>query len=301
MKESIVDIKRETLDSKVFDLSVEPALLLPIVRLQILKQVQEFQQYAQVERVLLIGSLLTKQWTETSDCDITLVVKQEDDEQYENAKKLSIQQEGLNLIEGTLHPINCFVRRDWDDSYSDQVYDILDNKWLKQTEVEQIDIENYMDSFSKYVEKIDLLKGELHRDIIDYNELTKYDVDSITGLHQRVQDKLEEIDDDVKKLVASYKMIHALRKVVFSNELTPEDLKTYKVRGAMPANVIYKLLSHYHYDKLLKALGMALSQAQGKIQTAKDIEKISKVIGMNNLIQGKITIENGIDLFKVVL
>ena len=80
------------------------------------------------------------------------------------------------LITGTEHPINYYFITD-EDTYNQQnkkadaVFDIEKNVFVKRPEDFVFDMNLYMKDFQNKVDELDVAKGELKRDLIDYNEL----------------------------------------------------------------------------------------------------------------------------------
>ena len=55
----------------------------------------------------------------------------------------------------------------------DGVYDIDENEFIRKPVDDTFDPEKYEDRLSKKVQEIDVVKGELVRDLVDYEELKK--------------------------------------------------------------------------------------------------------------------------------
>ena len=80
------------------------------------------------------------------------------------------------LIPGTQHPINYYIITDKEtydnqNKKADAVYDIEGNKFIKRPDDFEFNVDDYLADFNKKVQELDVIKGELKRDIIDYNEL----------------------------------------------------------------------------------------------------------------------------------
>ena len=59
----------------------------------------------------------------------------------------------------------------------------------------------YVNDFNKKVQELDVVKGELKRDIIDYNELKGLSTDDVLNLQDKIKDKLEEIEQNLEDIV----------------------------------------------------------------------------------------------------
>jgi len=274
MKEAITDLPQRNLDSQVFILDGDTPSLNPEIRQQLLDLATTYTQWGKVFDVYLIGSILTKQYTAEADMDVTLLMEPYSRESYRQAREYAGANWDKDFAIGTEHPINMFVRDEWVDDLADQIYDVIGNKWIKHTELKPFSVEDYFKSFEKYVSQIDLVKGELERDIIDLNRLKQFSSEDLDGLRELMQTKLEEIDSDVKQLVGSYKTIHAIRKLSFNKVFTPEEIKEFQIKNRLPANIVYKLLERYHYTKILGSLADVLKQSSGEIDKPSDVDDI---------------------------
>lgn len=281
MHEAVIDIPKQELDSSVFLLDSHQPTLLPEVRQQILTLASHYSQWGRISQILLIGSILTKQYDAESDLDVTIIMAPFSTESYDFARHYAGDTWETDYVNNTAHPINFYVRDEWDTDLADQIYDVLGNGWEKQTDVTPIDIDNYYKTFQGFVQQIDVSKGELKRDLIDFDILNKFDADAVTGLQELVHQKLDEIDVDVKRLVGSYKTIHALRRLAFRKDLTPEDIAKYQIRNKLPANVVYKFLERYHYLQFLGAITKALDSAGGQIDSPGDVNDVKQALRGN--------------------
>ena len=80
------------------------------------------------------------------------------------------------LIPGTQHPINYYIitnaimHQDQEDK-ADSVFDYRGNMFVKRPQDYTFDMNLYLSAYQRKVQGIDVVKGELKRDIIDYDEL----------------------------------------------------------------------------------------------------------------------------------
>ena len=82
------------------------------------------------------------------------------------------------------------------------VFDIDNNKFVKKAPEDfTFDVSVYIKDFEKKVQELDVIKGELKRDIIDYRELEELEPNDILNLQDRINDKLEEIEDSIQQIV----------------------------------------------------------------------------------------------------
>jgi len=286
IKESIIDIPRRTYAPGVFDRADtdSPTLkqsVINIIKNDIKKHIEP---YGDVERVYIIGSILTKTYRNDADVDIDIVIKPNaiGEEEIEKVRKDLVgkfmgQVNGKN-IPGTEHPINYYIQVDRqisDDHLknADGHFDVLNNMFTKVPNIPKFNIDLYIDDFNKKVKEIDVVKGELKRDIIDYDELKSLSVNDVLNLQEKIKDKLEEIEDSIIQIKDIGDDLSYQRKEVFLKDMTPDQIKTFGVANNMPANVIFKLLEKYHYITFYKKCKQILDDG---VVTDKEIESLKQ-------------------------
>jgi len=200
-KESIIDIPRRTYAPSVFDDedTDNPKIKDSVLRL-ITEQFKEFETEYPILKYSLIGSMLTKRYRNDADLDINVLFDvpedKREDERLRLSKKYLASSNPDNiqgkLIPGTKHPINYYFITD-EETYDDQnkkadaVFDIKDQSFVKRPEDFDFNPNLYMRDFQKQVDKIDMLKGELKRDIIDYDELMELKPNEIKDLEKIIK------------------------------------------------------------------------------------------------------------------
>ena len=254
--ESIVDVPRETVSPDIFDMSDrENPKLLPNVIEQIKIGIDKINALKPVKDYLLIGSILTTRHKDDADLDINVLVDATDEEK----KKLQNILKDINgkTVEGTNHPINYFLINSIDKhknaaNKSDGVFDIKDNIFLKKSEDGDFDISIYINTFKNKVAEIESAKTELTDDIIDYEILKLYNIDSIQNIANEIEDSLKELEQSANNIVDIYNNIKGARDSDYAKELSAQEIKTYGSHNKLPSNVVYKLLERFHYLKFLK-------------------------------------------------
>ena len=253
--ESIVDEPRKTYAKNVFDrANTENPRLKKGVREAILRGIRKFEDIAPVVRYRLIGGILTKQYNEDSDMDVNVLFDVSEGSRKEVHEKLRARAAKLNgkSAPGTKHPINYYVlvsdeEYDLANQMADNVYDLEKDEFEKKATIRPIDLDDYMSEFQSKVSKVDILTGELRRDVIDYAGLKRLNRKEVSNLGGKVKSKLDEIENDIKALISSHKEIRSERMGAFMQKLTPEKLRKYGSQNALPKNVIYKLMEKYYY------------------------------------------------------
>ena len=265
-RESIIDIPRQTYAPAVFDdADTKNPKIKQSVLDMVYNQFKEFEKEYPIIKTALIGSILTKRYRNDADLDINVLFdvpegKREDERVRLSKKYLSASNpdniQGIE-ISGTKHPVNYYFitneeTYDAQNSKADAVFDIKNNKFIKRPEDYTFDINLYLNDFEKKVKEIDVAKGELKRDIIDYDELTELKPGEIKNLEKRIIGKLNEIKKDLQDLSGVYVTVDADRRASFDRDMTPDEIKTFSIKNRLPKNVIYKMLEKYHYLTFLK-------------------------------------------------
>ena len=264
--ESIIDIPRKTYAPAVFDeADTANPKIKTSVKSQIDAQLKEFENDYPILKTSLIGSILTKRYRNDADLDINVLFdvpkEKQEEERVRLSKKYLSASNPDNIqgkeIPGTKHPINYYFITDKEtydaqNKKADAVFDIESNKFVKRPEDFTFDINLYIKEFDRKVQELDVVKGELKRDIIDYDELTELNPDDILNLQDKINSKLEEIEDDIEQIVKIGDNVDAERRAAFDKDMSPDEIRTYGVKNRLPKNVIYKLLEKYHYLKFYK-------------------------------------------------
>ncbi len=276
LKESVIDIPRRTYAPGVFDdADTNNPKIKSSVKAMIDKQVKEFEKEYPVINVALIGSILTKRYRNDADLDINVLFdvpkEKQEDERLRLSKQFLSSKNPDNiqgkLISGTKHPVNYYIITDqetYDDQNkkSDAVFDIKNNKFIKRPEDFTFDINLYLKDFERKVQEIDVIKGELKRDIIDYDELKELKSGDIKDLEKRIKSKLEEIEKDIQDIVDIGDTVDAERRAAFDKDMTPDEIRAYGIKNRLPKAVIYKMLEKYHYITFFKYLKNILADGE---------------------------------------
>src|SRR5210317_1783724 len=285
VNESIIDIPRRTYAPAVFDdADTKNPKIKESVLKQINDQVKEFKEYP-VIKIALIGSILTKRYRNDADLDINILFdvpkeKQEQERVDLSQKYLSAKNPNNiqgKLIPGSKHPINFYFITD-KETYDDQnkkadaVFDIQANKFIKRPDDFTFDTELYVKEFERKVQELDVVKGELKRDIIDYNELKDLTTDDVLNLQDRINSKLDEIEDDIRLITRIGDNVDVERRAVFDKDMSPDEIRMYGIKNRLPKNVIYKMLEKYHYLKFYKKCKKILDDGEVTDKEIKDLE-----------------------------
>ena len=284
--EAVIDIPRRTYAKGVFDeVDTDNPKIKASVKAQIDKQIEEFEKEYPVVKIGLIGSILTKRYRDDADLDINVlfdvpVEKREDERLRLSQKYLSAKNPDNiqgKLIPGTKHPINFYFITDM-KTYNDQekkadaVFDIEDNKFIKRPEEFTFDPNLYVKDFEKKVQEIDVVKGELKRDIIDYRELEGLTNDDVLNLQDKINTKLDEIEDSIRDIIKIGDGVDAERRAAFDRDMSPDEIRQYGIKNRLPKAVIYKMLEKYHYLKFYKKCKNILDDGKVSDKEIDDLE-----------------------------
>jgi predicted nucleotidyltransferase len=294
--ESIIDIPRRTYAPGVFDNenTKEPKIKSEIIGM-IMKQFTEFKKEYPILDYSLIGSILTKRYRDDADLDINILFdvpkeKQEEERIRLSKKYLSVKNPDNvqgKLIPGTKHPINYYFitdKKTYDDQNkkADAVYDIGKNEFVKRPDEFTFDIDMYIKDFNRKVQEIDVIRGELKRDIIDYDELKDLTPNDILNLQDKINGKLEEIEDNIQQIIKIGDNIETDRRTAFDTDMTPDEIRIYGIKNRLPKNVIYKMLEKYHYLKFYKKCKQILDDGVVTDDEIDDL-KIHEAITLNDI------------------
>jgi len=286
INESIIDIPRRTYAPKVFDdADTNNPKIKDSVMKQINTQLKEFESEYPILKTSLIGSILTKRYRNDADLDINILFDVPTDKQEEERTRLSKKYLSAKnpdniqgkLIPGSEHPINFYFITDkqtYDDQNkkADAVFDMESNKFIKRPENFTFDKNLYLKDFEKKVQELDVIKGELKRDIIDYRELEELEPNEVLNLQDKINIKLDEIEDSIEQIVKVGDGVDADRRAAFDKDMSPDEIQKFGIKNRLPKNVIYKMLEKYHYLKFYKKCQKILDDGKVTPDEVDDLE-----------------------------
>src|SRR5210317_2300865 len=284
--ESIIDIPRKTYAPKVFDdANTSNPKIKDSVKKQIEDQLKEFESEYPILKTSLIGSILTKRYRTDADLDINVLfdvpADKQDSERERLSKKYLSSKNPDNiqgkLIPGSEHPINFYFITDkqtYDDQNkkADAVFDMESNKFIKRPENFTFDKNLYLKDFEKKVQELYVIKGELKRDIIDYRELEELEPNEVLNLQDKINIKLDEIEDSIEQIVKVGDGVDADRRAAFDKDMSPDEIQKFGIKNRLPKNVIYKMLEKYHYLKFYKKCQKILDDGKVTPDEIDDLE-----------------------------
>ena len=279
--ESIIDIPRRIYAPGVFDNAdtENPKLKQKVLDI-IKKDLETFEKFGPVVSVKLIGSILGKRYRNDADLDIDVLIDlpPEDREIVGLEARKSVADINGKNIPGTNHPVNYYIQSDPDvnDAHlktATGIFDVFKQKFDKKPKEQTFDPKVYAALFQHKVAEIDVVKGELKRDILDYDELKELSPKDIVDLQKRIDEKLEEIKDAIEKFSVMGDELMQARRDLFNRPLTPEEIRKYGIAHKLPKNVIFKYLEKFYYTEFFKKCKKILDD--GKVTDA-EIDSLRK-------------------------
>lgn len=272
---SILDYPRADLDEDLFDIAGEDIKLKPDIRDEI-----EDVAYSMVDDIglpdsaikelLIYGSILSNQWNPDTDVDCRIIldpesVYEEYDVEITGDVIFDMVVEKVHDVPlgNTKHPLNCTIIIEGEETEiaqsqlgrteEDPVYDILNDKFInppfyREDEFDpDVEFKEQRDETTKTMDTLDKLIQETRTDSIDFKLLQDAvrDVKSPGRLVSRLEEKLEEIEQDVASLVKEYETI---------KEERGEAYKSDEPGHGQPGNIRQKYLERYKYLDVLRQL-----------------------------------------------
>ena len=199
--ENFIDIPRDTLDPTVFQFFDDgnPPILRDGLKAQILTDIQTFSGLVPVTNFYIVGAILTTRWT--PDCDIDINV--EADPQIMDSVSVAEVLFHLNRINGrfaigTQHPINYYViPGEADYEKLTAIYDIVNERWIKQPDPLNPEIDAFLTRFNETILSIDLTSGKIRRNLVDLEELKELGKENVEKVRFEVQRKLDVLEENI--------------------------------------------------------------------------------------------------------
>jgi arsenate reductase-like glutaredoxin family protein/predicted nucleotidyltransferase len=259
-KESIIDHEKPTLNPIVWDLETEK--IKPETKKIILKPLFDF--FKQINLPLydiysinIIGSIGSKRYRPDSDIDVQVLLKPSENWEVEEIiEKIPLIND--KILPGTKHPIEYYIET-YDNLKTHLFnYDIINDVWINRGEELYIDVDYYRDLIRDKIKDFNDLLFELDSNIIDYEDIKYFANERDPETLRKINNKIEEIKQDMEKIRLEYKKLKEERKTNYSDESI--------------ANITYKFLQKYN---LLRRMQKVSNLLEDGFQTT-DIKKASE-------------------------
>lgn len=285
--ESVIDQTLNYYSQHVFDdYKTNKPKLKGRVRQKIIDDVKKIDKKIGVVEFFIKGSILTKNYSKNADIDVFVRVNANlyTEDQLRILLRPVFEEIDDTYLDDCPYPFQYYItNKKYNIENTEAAYDVLEDEWIKKSPSKNIDIDEYMDDFKKYVEQFSDFSEELRRNVIDYDILLDIPPDQIKGLRQKLDSELAEINKSIDDLSEVYKEVRDMRNEAFSEEMTPTEIKKYGIKTRLPGNVVFKLLERYYYLDLYKKIRKIIGD-DGKISHSEYDE-------LNKLLKTKLTNE----------
>jgi predicted nucleotidyltransferase len=295
LKESSIDYPQKDLDLTIWDKTEDGLYKLKAsIKEQILDVINIYPLYDLrpiIEEVRIIGSICTNLYTNESDIDVHLILKPDVKLDLEDLQVEVKRWSRNNPIYIEEHPIELYIQLNpAQDLLSGGVYNIMKDEWLKGPTLEDSSYDPYevfngiLDTVQELAIEADISLGELRRDVIDYsiirNAFGQLPFEYREKLKDKLQHKVEEIEDSINELLKDKKEWIAMRKT--SSQPRSEKEALYDVELSKRwgnANATFKFLNRYNYIKVISQLEQMMKD--DNIDT-EEMDDIKNLLGVNN-------------------
>ena len=303
--ESSIDFPREGLDPQVWEQEGEDSYVLrPEAKKQILDFLEKYPDrdiigMAKEEdgepTIHIVGSICTNQFSDEADVDVHVVLAEDEelfndeDGRAEVKKWFEAHREEYGATIGE-HPIEVYLQTSEEqDMASDGVYHLIRDEWLKGPKIVGTDYDPY-DDFSHIFDELqelagdtDLLMGELKRDVIDYDTISKaiqhLPEEQKEKLLGKMKAKLEEIEQDIDKLYGERKKMVDVRKRT-SRVTSDQAMKDAELSKEWDdANALFKFMDRYRYLKVISDLE-DVAVDDGEV-TGDEVDIVKDILGVD--------------------
>lgn len=274
VSESVLDIHKSSLDPTVFQFPEEGLPVVhPRIRAQIMDDLVEINKIITILDYFIIGSILTDQYSNTSDIDVTVEIEEGVDPLKIERLIDILRVVSGRLAVGTLHPINYHIYSGtYDLEKTEAAYDVANERWIKEPSGKKYNVKRFIDKLKKELSTVDLATAELRRDLIDFKELKQLSKTDIEDLDLELVKSVSQIESDIANIVQIYDNAKMLRRSAFDKPMTPMEIRKFGMKNNLPENILYKLLERYFYKELATKLKELL---RGGVDES-DIPKIRK-------------------------
>ena len=272
LTESAIDFPYPTLSKTVWNIDSDKPTLREENKIKILNLIKSYPKFdlnSIIKTIHIIGSICSNRYISTTDIDTHLIVYEDKLEEivktsnFESEKDIIADvmyyskhtDENISMI--GKHPIELYIQLNMkQDLDSDGCYDVISKKWLSGPEIVKPSFDPYeyykylFDDIKKIATKFDVAIGELKRDVIDYDviytALKNISLKDKQKLKHALENKVDEIEEDIKKLSSIKKDIIDARQK--SHRISHDDKNWNDI------NTTFKFINRYHYLKIITDL-----------------------------------------------
>lgn len=260
LSESILDPINKERCSDIFKNDV----MIPKVRTFILSVINDFKKQVnfpiEIKNIYMIGSSTGYQYTITSDIDLEI---ETDLDQSKFNQIFKIIPKGV-ILPGTERPLNIFILKNqekYDFDKAENVYDIMENKFIKETnkKIKDIPYQYIKDLSTFFMNGCELALNKFDRDVQEMKEYLRLNPQTMEisekEKHDAITRKLVDIRNDIDVVRMAHHIIFAFEKEGY------EDMP-FKINIDVPGkgdprysvnNLVYKMIDKFGYLERLDA------------------------------------------------
>ena len=260
MLESVLDPINKIRCPEIFD---KNDVMRPKVRSFINNMVDKFKEHVNfplnIRNIYMIGSSTGYQYSLTSDIDIEIELGIEAKQKWDI---IPIVPKGT-FLPGTQKPLNIFILckdETYDFDKAENVYDIINNKWLKKTDKKDLEIpyQYIRDLASFFMNGCDLSISNYEKDIRELDEYIALDPEkqeiSVKEKFEAIDRKLIDVKNDVDQMKMAHHVIFAFENEGY--EGNPFKISIQGIDDPDPRysinNLVYKMLDKHGYNDKMK-------------------------------------------------
>lgn len=303
--ESSIDFAKEDLPVSVWSKDGEEYRIQPELKEKILDALSAYPYLDLLniaKAVHVVGSIGTNLYREGADVDIH-VVPDTDKLPTQNLEELQeLQKDIMNWYKNNRDEFNYYADgfpfevylqlNPVQDYYSDTVYDLLSDEWLKPHKMYDLNYNPYevynsvFDEIQALTAPADVAIGEIRRDVIDYNRLMDAMKATTPEIREELEfyleDKLEELKQDIEVLAQNKEVWRGVRhnNSIITADMTPDEVLEHiqelsQSEEWQHGNFLYKLIDLYQYMSITNNLKKLID---GDELSDEDVPKIEEIL-----------------------
>lgn len=299
MQESTASFPSEDLPLDIWDKTQDGYILKPELKENIIEALKQYPNVPLLdiaESIKIVGSIGTNLYDEDADIDIHIEPKAEALEGKSEEELAELQRDIMKWFKDNrdeygwyvnAHPYEVYFQLNpASDYFSDTVYDLLTDEWIKVPKKYAMDYNPYTaygDIFTEideFLAPVDVLIGKLHRSIKDVAKL-KTAGDSLKASKEEL---LEQASESIRKTILELDKVKAgLHEIRSRNQAElpdelPEDPEELQLSDKWKRdNTVFKFIgSIYGYKELVSKLSKLLDDQDQLLPDA--IDKIPAIL-----------------------
>lgn len=280
LREEVTHLDKGDLDPTVFQFSMEGIpTLRDGIRIQILKDIDEIRKVLPVVNFFIIGDILTKNYETKTPIDVSVQVDEQAVDNISTADVLYLLK-FLNghLASDTMHKVNYYIiAYDLDETKTDAVYDIMNDRWVKSPKIYDPEIEKWLVKIANMIKSIDINTGKFTQNLVDLEEIHDLDTKYIKRLRIILKQKIAVTSESLKQMCGVFRNSKIFQQSYIDSLTTPQEIKEFSVTNKIPDNITIKLLEKFYLIRLTIKIENMLDERDSLALT--DSPELKKAIG----------------------